>query len=71
VFQTDNPREKYQAVMDAMQAEVTWTDSGLHWHSTAMFLDDRPSTRQLRDWFWRLVGHHANKPRPQALQGAP
>jgi hypothetical protein len=56
VFQTDNSRETYQPVMDAMKAEVTWADSGLHWHSTAMFLDDRPSTVQLRDWFWRLVG---------------
>lgn len=56
VFQTDNPREKYQPVMDAMKTDVTWADSGLGWHSTAMFLDDRPSTLTLREWFWRLVG---------------
>lgn len=24
-------------------------------YSTAMFLDDRPSTRRLREWFWQLV----------------
>jgi hypothetical protein len=71
VFQTDNPREKYQAVMDAMKTEVTWADSGLHWHSTAMFLDDRPSTKQLRDWFWRLVGEHVTESQPQAPQGTP
>jgi hypothetical protein len=55
VFQTDNPREKFQAVMDVMNTQVTWADSGLGFHSTAMFLDDRPSTRQLRAWFWKLV----------------
>lgn len=71
VFQTDNPREKYQAVMDAMMAEVTWADSGLHWHSTVMFLDDRPSTKQLREWFWRLVGEHVTESQPQAPQGTP
>ena len=55
VFQTDNPREKFQAVMDVMNARVTWANSGLGFHSTAMFLDDRPSTKQLRAWFWTLV----------------
>lgn len=55
IFQTDNPREKFRPVMDVMKAEVVWADSGLHFHSTAMFLDDRPSTRRLRDWFWELV----------------
>lgn len=55
VFQTDNPQNKYQPVMDAMKSKVTWAQSGLGFHSTAMFLDDRPSTRQLREWFWQLV----------------
>lgn len=57
VFQTDNPREKFQPVMDAMKTNVTWAESGLGFHSSAMFLDERPSTRQLREWFWRLVGN--------------
>ncbi len=57
VFQTDNPQDKFQPVMDAMKTKVTWAQSGLHFHSTAMFLDDRPSTQQLREWFWNLVGH--------------
>ncbi len=56
VFQTDNPPEKFQPLMDVMQTHVTWAKSGLGAHSTAMFLDDRQSTQQLRAWFWRLVG---------------
>jgi len=55
VFQTDNPREKFQALMDVMNTEVTWADSGLGGHATAMFLDDRPSTQALRQWFADLV----------------
>lgn len=55
VFQTDNPQDKFQPVMDAMKTKVTWAQSGLGFHSTAMFLDDRPSTRQLRGWFGQLV----------------
>ena len=61
VFQTDNPPEKFQPLMDVMQTHVTWAKSGLGAHSTAMFLDDRQSTQQLRAWFWRLVGTTANK----------
>ena len=55
VFQTDNSRAKFQAVMDAMRVPVTWADSGLGAHATAMFLDDRPSTQELRRWFRKLV----------------
>lgn len=55
VFQTDNSPEKFQPVMDAMHTKVTWANSGLGFHSTAMFLDERPSTQQLREWFWELV----------------
>lgn len=55
VFQTDNSEEKFKPVMDAMNTPVVWAKSGLHFHSTAMFLDDRPSTRQLREWFWKLT----------------
>jgi hypothetical protein len=59
VFQTDNSQDNFQPVMDAMKTKVTWAQSGLHFHSTAMFLDDRPSTQQLREWFWSLVGQPA------------
>ena len=62
VFQTDNARAAFQPVMDAMKTEVTWEQSGLGFHATAMFLDDRPSTRRLRDWFWKLVGKTGEKP---------
>lgn len=55
VFQTDNSRHKFQPVMDAMHTEVIWASSGLGAHATAMFLDDRTSTQQLRQWYWNLV----------------
>ena len=56
VFQTDNSPKTFQPVMNMMNTDVTWAQSGLGSHATAMFLDDRPSTQQLREWFWRLVG---------------
>lgn len=53
IFQVDNSQEKYQPVVDATDTSVkwTWTKSGLGYHATAMFLDDRPSTKELRQWF--------------------
>ena len=48
-------RSQGQPIMEAMKTKVTWVQSGLNFHSTAMFLDDRPSTQQLRGWFWQLV----------------
>ncbi len=55
VFQTDNAEATFRPVMEAMKTRVTFAKSGLGAHATAMFLDDRPSTRQLREWFWQLV----------------
>ena len=55
VFQTDNPEVKFQQIMEVMHTDVTWANSGLGAHSTAMFLDDRPSTQKLREWFLQLV----------------
>ena len=55
VFQTDNPESKFREVMKVMKTNVTWVKSGLGAHSTAMFLDDRPSTQKLREWFSQLV----------------
>lgn len=57
IFQTDNSQKKYQPVANAAAPSVAWTwvSSGLRFHSTAMFLDDRPSTRQARQWFRDLV----------------
>lgn len=56
VFQIDNAPAKFQPVMDAMKTEVIWAKSGLGAHATAMFLDDRPSTQQARQWLQKLVG---------------
>jgi hypothetical protein len=55
VFHTDNSKEKFQPVMDAMQIQATHVKSGLGAHACAMFLDNRQSTQQLRAWFWDLV----------------
>jgi hypothetical protein len=55
VFQTDNSERTFQPLMDAMRAQATFVQSGLGAHATAMFLDDRPSTLQLRAWFDDLV----------------
>ena len=56
MFHTDNPEEKVRPVTDAMGVPTTFVRSGLGAHSTAMFLDDRESTLQLRRWFAELVG---------------
>lgn len=56
VFHTDNAKETVQPITDAMGVPTTFARSGLGAHSTAMFLDDRESTRQLRRWFAELVG---------------
>ena len=55
-FYTDSSPEKFPAVVQAMAVEATSASSELRFHACAMFLDDRPSTRQLRAWFWQLVG---------------
>jgi len=55
-FNTDNPESKMAQLIGAMRCAPTFVKSGLGAHSTAMFLDDRPSTQRLRDWFWQLVG---------------
>ncbi len=55
VFQTDNPAQKFQPLMEAMGVEAVWRSSGLGAHACAMFLDQRPSTLELRQWFRDLV----------------
>ena len=39
-----------------MKTQVTRAQSALHFDATAMFLDDRPPTQQLREWYAKLVG---------------
>ena len=58
IFQVDNKQKNYQLVVDATRAEVNWTwaDSGVGYHATKMFLDDRQSTLQLQQWFLSLTG---------------
>lgn len=55
VFLTDNSLKAFRPVSEAMGVPVTGVSSGLGAHATTMFLDDRPSTVQLRDWFRKLV----------------
>lgn len=55
VFQTDNSEELFRPVMEQMRTPATFVQSGLGAHACAMFLDDRPSTQQLRRWFRELV----------------
>jgi hypothetical protein len=55
VFHTDNSTEKFQPLMDVMKTGTTYVRSGLGAHACAMFLDDRPSTQQLRKWFADLI----------------
>ena len=56
VFHTDNATAKFQPLMAAMGVPATFVQSGLGAHATAMFLDDRASTRQVRAWYRDLVG---------------
>jgi hypothetical protein len=64
IFQIDNSQEKYQPVVDATDPSVKWTwiKSGLGYHATAMFLDDRPSTLQLRQWFRNITAQTDTPP---------
>jgi hypothetical protein len=57
IFQIDNRQARFQPVVDATKQSVewTWTKSGLRYHATAMFLDDRPVMKQLRRWFRDLT----------------
>jgi hypothetical protein len=61
IFQVDNSGQaaNYEQLMDYTDPSVEWTwmTSGLGFHSTAMFLDDRPSTMQVRQWFVDLTAN--------------
>lgn len=63
IFHTDNSAEAFGALMSESRAEATFVRSGLGAHACAMFLDDRPSTRQLREWYAALVGAGHSAPR--------
>jgi len=55
VFHTDNDALAVRPVTEAMGVPTEFVASGLGAHSVAMFLDDRASTRRLREWFADLV----------------
>jgi len=55
VFHTDNDAAAVRPVTEAMGVPTEFVASGLGAHSVAMFLDDRASTRRLREWFADLV----------------
>lgn len=60
VFHTDNSADRVKPVTDALGVPVTFVSSGLGAHSCAMFLDDRESTRRLREWFTNLTAIDAD-----------
>ena len=61
VFHTDNSEERVSQVTAAMNVPTTFVQSGLGAHSTAMFLDDRESTKALRRWFTEVITGPAKK----------
>ncbi len=52
---TDNSEQAFRPIVEKMKTEAFFVGSGLGAHATAMFLDNRPSTLQLRSWFADLV----------------
>lgn len=55
VFHTDNNKEALKTLLRAFHASVTYKNSGLKAHASDMFLDERPSSQELRNWYNRLV----------------
>jgi hypothetical protein len=55
IFQTDNSEQQFQPLMEASHTKAIFVKSGLGAHSCAMFLDNRPSTEKLRQWYTDLV----------------
>ncbi len=56
IFHTDNSSDLLRRIMTEAGVSAVYVESGLQAHSAAMFLDDRPSTLQLRRWFHNLAG---------------
>lgn len=61
LFMTDNSEQAFRPVVEKMNTEAVFVRSGLGAHACAMFLDDRPSTQQLRNWFADLVAKPARE----------
>ncbi|MFM8496306.1 MAG: hypothetical protein ACKOEM_12390 [Planctomycetia bacterium] len=71
VFHTDNSADRVKPVTDALGVPVTFVSSGLGAHSCAMFLDDRESTRRLREWFTNLTATDAEGRVPERPMPTP
>lgn len=54
-FCTDNDHKVLKDIFESSKVKATFVNSGLGAHSCAMFLDDRPSTLKVREWFKELV----------------
>lgn len=54
-FHTDNDVAELKSLLHEAGIETQFVDSKLGAHSCAMFLDNRESTMQLREWFGSLV----------------
>lgn len=55
-FQTDNSKnEEPKKMLKNAKVKTTFVNSGLKAHGCDMFLDNRPSTLKLRNWFRELV----------------
>lgn len=54
-FHTDNTAPKLKEMLSNAKINATYVNSGLGAHACDMFLDERPSTEQLREWFWSTM----------------
>ncbi|GAL82038.1 hypothetical protein-signal peptide prediction [Algibacter lectus] len=58
LFHTDNEHNQdLKTMLTDVNANVTYANSGLGAHATAMFLDDRPSTLKFRAWYHNLINN--------------
>lgn len=71
VFHTDNSAAKVRPFVDTLGVPATIVSSGLGAHSCAMFLDERESTRRLRDWFAALTIKDVEEPAPALPTSTP
>ncbi|WP_066631415.1 alpha/beta hydrolase family protein [Labilibacter marinus] len=54
-FMTDNNKEELKSMLKETGVKATFASSNLNAHATAMFLDNRPSTLALREWYQELI----------------
>ncbi|BAX78463.1 hypothetical protein [Labilibaculum antarcticum] len=54
-FHTDNSGEEPCKMLSEANISTQYVNSGLGAHASAMFLDDRTSTLELREWYQKLI----------------